>query len=367
MSGSPETASAHDTYEGVLRTIQTLAASDDADERRISWLTEPEVLGVARSPEGRVEIFLVGSEIHPRAARTRDNLIHQEWHRSQGRFPILANRILLPPAGHFEQVAAFLCIELIRSGAATDMRVAFHHSEPVIELALERLRLADEDLVGLCGELVLLQALLRAAPSTAKQAIVQGWQGHQRSSRDFELHGTGIEVKATTGAASSHLMQGLHQVEAGHSSDGGPEHAFYLASIGLQWMPASRVDLGASFTLPGLADDIVMDMKDAGVEHDVQDWFIEAMKDYGTDAGLGYDHTEPDSRRVYERPFNVTFARLYDMTDPNVQVLRADDVRRHPFTESDSLRFRINLPDQVTGDLNPTKGLDAMSKRIMGP
>ncbi len=352
------------TYEALLATIQALARAEEQHERHIAWLTATETLGIARSPEGRVEIFLVGAELQARSARTRDNLVHQEWHRSEGRHPVLANRILLPPAGHFEQVAAFLCVELIRNGATDDVPGAFRRTEPVVELALERLRLADEDLVGLCGELVLLQALLRTADEAAKPAVVEAWRGHQRSTRDFELDGTGIEVKTTTGTASSHHMQGLHQIEAGYSADGLPEHAFFLASLGLKWTTHDQSG-AAAYTLPSLVDSILDQLQDSDVDETIRNFFTEALSDYGTDPTLGYRHGDAGSRERYDRPFVITFARLYDMTDTNVRVLRLDDVRHHPFTDADSLAFRINLPDEVSGDLNPVAGLAAIASRIL--
>ncbi|VXC43238.1 hypothetical protein NOCARDAX2BIS_540017 [Nocardioides sp. AX2bis] len=161
-------------------------------------------------------------------------------------------------------------------------------------------------------------------------------------------------------------MAGLHQVEAGHTESGEPERRFYLASIGLAWLSPSQAETSATFKLSALADSILAEMTTAEISQDTVAWFIQAMREYGTDPNRGYDHTDIDSRHLYDRPFAIAFARLYDMADPGVQVMRSDDVVSHPFTDASSLRFRINLPDQVGGDFNPTVGMGQIAQTIVG-
>lgn len=57
--------------------------------------------------------------------------------------------------------------------------------------------------------------------------------------------------------------------------------------------------------------------------------------------------------------------RCYDMTDEAIRLLTTDDMRRRPFIDAESLRLRVNLPDQVTGDVNPRIGLSNLACWIL--
>ena len=354
------------SYEEQLELVIRLETSSSGTERRITWCQADGPLGLARSPEGRIEIFIVGPELHARTVELRDNLQFQPWHRGEGGEPVLANRIVLPPASHFEQVAAFLCTELLRAGIARDVTHAFERTEPVLALALERLRMADSDFIGLCGELLLLHSLLRAAPSGWAPALVQAWKGFGHSSRDFQFGPTGVEVKATTGMASSHYVRGVHQVEPGHGVGDQPECDFFLVSIGLSWTPVERGNHPSAVSLPDLVDAILDILKAApGGGESLRKEFLHDLSTYGSDSGLGYAHDDPASQATYGRAFTLTFARCYDMSDTAIHVLRSDDIRRRPFTDIESIRFRINLPDQVRGDVNPLHGLGRCTQHML--
>lgn len=344
-----------DAYERVLSLIGDLEIPATDDERRIAWCTTGGPVGVARSPQGRIEIFLLGEELVPQLPEVQDNLLFQQWHRTGSTEPVLANRLLLPPAPHFEQVAAFLCTELLRVGAATELAPAFAATEQVIALALQRLRLADDDMLGLCGELVVLHSLIGAAPAAWVVPLVRAWHGFGHSARDFQFGAVGVEVKTTTQTVSSHHIEGVHQVEPGHGVGGAPESTLVLVSVGLQWRTS---DAGQSMTLPALVEAILDRLRDASSgDETVARAFLDGVRAYGTIGGPGYDHARDARRPRYAQPFGVTFTRGYDMGDPTVQVLRSDDIRQRPSTELQSVRFRVNLPDQVRGDVNPVHGL----------
>jgi hypothetical protein len=198
------------TYEDQLAIVRGLKASATEKDRYVSWCVESGVVGVAKTPKGQIELFLQGAQLEPRFRRVREALEYQRWFRTGGD-ELLANRILLPAAGHFEQVAAFLCTELLRNGAAENLAKAFSRTEPLIELAIEDLTLADESLLGLCGEMLVLQSLLKEAAEERVAEVVSSWKGHAETPRDFQLGEIGIEVKTTTRMASSHLFSGLHQ------------------------------------------------------------------------------------------------------------------------------------------------------------
>jgi hypothetical protein len=97
----------------------------------------------------------------------------------------------------------------------------------------------------------------------------------------------------------------------------------------------------------------------------IVDEFLGHVAEYGSSAEIGYDHRTMAGNVAFHRPFRLTFVRCYDMSDEYIQVLRSDDIRRRPNTELKSVNFRINLPDQVRGDANPTVGLNAAAQKML--
>jgi len=57
-------------------------------------------------------------------------------------------------------------------------------------------------LMGVAGELVVLNALARSASSANVLGVVESWCGSVPSSRDFQLGSVGLEVKTTAGSVS---------------------------------------------------------------------------------------------------------------------------------------------------------------------
>ena len=354
------------TYESILEKLADLAPSAAADQRKVEWLTQAQVVGLARTHDGRIEIFLSGPELEPVSRTVRDSIEHQTWHREAGEQSIDANRLLLPAAGHFDQVAAFLCTELLRNGADEDLGQAFKKAEPVIELAITRLMLSDQALLGLTGELLLLGALLGRADDDQVGYITGSWYGWRQSTRDLSLASIGVEVKTTTRATSTHHIQGVHQVELQDDPDGeGTEESLFLVSIGIQWADPAQSN---TFTLPLIVDSIINRIDDAlgPTAADVVETFLSHVKEYGTDREVGYDHRTMSASAVFQRPFITRFVRAYDMTDPSVEVLRSDDIVPRHHTDITSVTYRINLPNQVRGDLNPVVGLNTVAKAILG-
>ncbi|MGB3764515.1 MAG: PD-(D/E)XK motif protein, partial [Ornithinimicrobium sp.] len=318
-------------------------------------------VGLARTHERRVELFFRGPELNVKSRVIRQCVEHHTWHRTGGD-PVEANRIMLPGVGHFDQVAAFISTELLRNGADADPATAFRRSEPIIELAIQRLRLSDEALLGLAGELVILEGLLDAAPPSSVGEVLSSWCGWRESRRDFELGEVGVEVKTTTRAVSAHRVQGVHQVEPLE----GVEDLLVLASIGAQWVPSGNA---SAFAIPALVDAIGAHVRDAVTDPEATTLihtFLARLREYGDDGQLGYDHATMATHPVYARPFITRFCRGYDMTDPAIDVLRSDDVLRRQHVESGSVSFAVNLPDRVTGDVNPVVGAQAIAEHILG-
>ncbi|MFP3344743.1 PD-(D/E)XK motif protein, partial [Halomonas sp. SIMBA_159] len=92
----------------------------------------------------------------------------------------------------------------LREKADVDLERAFAVTEPLIELAINRMEISENAILGLVGELLLLDALCRRAADPQVGPIVQAWDGWRRSARDFTWEGTGVEIKTTTRTTSSH-------------------------------------------------------------------------------------------------------------------------------------------------------------------
>lgn len=348
------------TYEEILGTIQAASRASSNDDRDISWLGSS--VGIAKNPTGLLEIFLKGPPLVGRYRRVASAIEYQRWYRAGGR-ELSASRLLLPAAGHFEHVAAFVCTELLRNGADVDIEGAFAKSEPVIDLAITDLLVAEEALVGLFGELTVLQALLLAAEPAAAPLILEGWQGFKETSRDFQFGFLGAEVKATTGESSSHLFSGVHQMELGHGVDGADERAFRIVSIGLDL--AEEADGPTAQALPELVDRMLATVRRrSGIsEGNISD-FLGRLAQYGQ-AHLGYDHVSMSGSSRYSKRFRVKFARAYDVSDRLVRLFTTEDLRARPFVDGGSMRLRVNFPDQVDGDNNPVAGLGAVAQHLL--
>jgi hypothetical protein len=94
------------------------------------------------------------------------------------------------------------------------------------------------------------------------------------------------------------------------------------------------------------------------------DDLLEHIADYGPPAAVGYDHSTMAESARFSRRFRLRFVRCYDMADEAIRLLTIDDMRRRPFIDAESLRLRVNLPDQVTGDVNPVVGLSNCARQI---
>lgn len=347
-------------YETVLNDLAAIPSATAGAVRDITWLTPVDVIGVARDQAGHLEIFLAGMQLKPRTAALRDAMEHHEWHRTSGQ-RIAANRLLLPALGHFDQVGAFICAELLRNGADQDLARAFAITEPIIELAVERLMMSHAAMLGLVGELLLLSSMCRQAPDHLVALVVQSWDGWRRSARDFRWDRTGVELKTTTRATSSHVIQGVHQIEPSAAGDeDSPEDRLLLVSVGLQTAQAGA----SSFSITTLVQRILDRLLATG-NAGLQKGFLANLSAYGSESGFGYDHATMSAEPPFTALFVTTFFRGYDMSDPGVEVLRRDDVAPHPHVEISSVRFRINLPSVITGQ-NPISGANQVARSILG-
>jgi hypothetical protein len=348
------------SYEFILATIASTPSSGAPAERDIKWLTGANVVGVSRDHEGRLEVFLSGTELRPAIAAVRDAVEFHTWHRTGGE-SLDANRLRLPALSHYDQVVAFICTELLRNGADADLGRAFARAEPIIELSIEQLQMSSDAVLGLAGELLLLDALCRNSDPDRVDEIVNSWDGWRRSSRDFSLNSVGVEVKTTRRDTSSHMMQGVHQVELADGEDGGAtETGLVLVSIGLR--PAEAGD--DSFTIPQLVERITARLVDPA-HQDLADDFLAHVAEYGSWSGLGYDHRSMSGDPTFVLPYVTKFFRGYNMADPAIEVLRRDDIASHHHVDVGSVRFRVDLPLAVSAD-NPVQQPNQVARAILG-
>ena len=171
------------SYEEVLEQINAVPAGLTGNDRTINWLTDAQVVGIARNSRGHLELFLAGQQLKPRTSTVKSAIHYHSWHRDT-RPPLSANRILLPALGHFDQVGAFIAAELLREKADANLERAFAVTEPLIELAIKRLEISENAILGLVGELLLLDALCRRADDMYVGPVIQAWDGWRRSARD---------------------------------------------------------------------------------------------------------------------------------------------------------------------------------------
>ena len=348
------------SYEEVLEQINAVPAGLTGNDRTINWLTDAQVVGVARNSRGHLELFLAGEQLKPRTSTVKYAIHYHSWHRDT-QPPLSANRILLPALGHFDQVGAFIAAELLREKADANMERAFAVIEPLIELAIKRLEIAESAILGLVGELLLLDALCRRADDRHVGPVVQAWDGWRRSARDLTWEGTGVEIKTTTRTTSSHAVRGVHQIEPAAATDDGPgESRLLLVSIGLRQTDPNVPAL----SIPSLVESIVARLTVSGAGGLV-DEFLKRVAMYGSESGIGYEHATMANEAPFTTPFSLTFIRGYDMADPAVEVLRRDDVLAHQHVDAQSLSFRVDLPSTITLN-NPIAGVRRVAEAILG-
>lgn len=344
------------SFEWLRARLPAIDRAPSEDDRDLVWADAAHSVAISRDPEGRLEIFLPGPPLEATVRAVASSLSHHAWWFPDGG-SMEASRLQFPGAPHFDSVVAFLCAELVENGAASDLRTAFARSEQSIALAITRASLGSEVLVGLAGELLLLDGLLDVAEPSERHQVLEGWAGSVPSSRDFRLGSIGVEVKTTSGSASTHHIQGLHQVEVGYADGGHPETNLFLLSLGIRWIGPSED--GA--TIPFLVEQILHRL-----EADDREVFQQRLLQYGGDAGSGYRHDRDKFVANFQRPFATRFERLYDMTDPRIRLPKRGDMSTFTDLDVDSLSFRVALPQQVQGDVNPLTGWRAIVGRLIG-
>lgn len=334
------------TFEELRAQISALVPPAEASARQVYWVREPK-LGIAIDPRGAFEIFLVGNRLAPRSPLVARHLEFDAWLSATGD-SFIANRLVFPPAPHFLGFSTLVAIELLQAGwcrPEVANQAAFEAVEALIEMALRKASLSEEALLGLIGELLTLEQLLTAVATTRpelRSAVLDLWRGYQRSSRDFVLGASAIEVKTTMRPTSEHYIHGLSQIQPSNDD----EHALYLLSVSLS--PAD-----AGFSLPDLVDRLLVLLREEETSAGpLQLRLLRDIAQYGGDAGLGYVHTLMSTWPVYQQEYLLTFApRLFDMLDPEVRVVRRADLVG-TFVNPERIEYQVRLPARVNS-VNP--------------
>ena len=353
-------------FEELYIITQNIKVPDGPDERSVEWCDSSSCLGLAKQPNGAFELFIRGEPLSVSSPLVRRHLRHDTWRDAAG-LEFHANRIAFPEEAHYQAVAAFIAEELFRNGLSSSIAKSFTVSEPIIEMALRRSALSEEVIVGLLGELRLLNVLLSQASSPTERGIlIESWRGYRLETRDFVSGSCSVEVKTTRGRNSVHRVSGIRQVDPDRAASGEPEETLYLVSFGLRPLDEGE-DLTSAICLPETVDELLRKLgplTESLPRNEVQEILISRIREYGGSA-LGYDHDTMRTWPAYTVQYQQGFTRIYDMNDDNVRVLRLKQISPCDAVPPDSVNFEINLPDRVTGDINPELDIIGFARRFI--
>lgn len=355
------------SFEHLLQLAESLPMPSSETEREVCWCELSNTVGFSRQVNGSIELFLCGDELRTASPLVRRHLRYDQWSRMTG-CVFKANRLVFPAEDHYTAATAFLAEELLRKDAVTSLQNGFSLTEPLIEMMLRRTALSEEELLGLIGELRFLEVLLSVASDQTKKALaLDAWRGHEQTSRDFVFGNAFTEVKATRGDRSVHQISSLMQVDPRRSEAGQPLEQLHLLSLGFKPVFPSEPDV-VSISLPNQVDVILKQLGEATIKearNALQTLFLSKVESYGSVAGHGYVHDEMQNWAAYKAGWQHGFLRVYDMNDSAVQVLRRSDVRQRGHVVFESVHFTVDLPDCVTGDLNPHNDLFQLAKKLL--
>lgn len=355
------------TFENLLRLAEGLSLPKNDDEREVRWCEKKHILGISRQESGGIEIFLCGEEIKVSSLLIKRHMEFDEWTRAGGEI-FRANRLVLPAEDYYIPAAAFLAEELLRKNIAGSLARGFAQTEPLIEMVLRRTVLSEDEILGLLGELRLLEAMLAVAHDSRTRArALDAWRGHESNARDFVVGSCSVEVKTTRGNRSRHKISNVMQVDPRRSESNAPQEELFLLSLGFH--PVEPQHPGsAGFSLPEQVDSILQKLASPGQPDEMgelQILLLEKVARYGGEHILGYEHEEMRHWSAYQGRWQHGFIRIYDMADSAIRVLRRSEVQQCSHVVFESVSFDIDLPEKVSGDLNPHSDLFAMARKIL--
>ncbi len=349
------------TYEDIARVLEQLASPVEADQIEIEWL-EAGRLAVGRDNRERHAVILPGPPLDPKDSAVASAIRPGEWRTTTG--TIKGTLLQLPRGDAFRTATATIAAELFRRGIASRPTLeVFAEVEPFIALVLRRVLLPDDFVLGLVGELLVMKELLvalgdRRATVSDPTAV---WQGWRQQARDFVLGSTSIEVKTTGLNVSRHTISGFDQVEP-RTLDGGRTESLFVASIGLR-----RASVSGPLSIASLADQIIELLRGTADHAEAQKKFVDRLAQYGPEGFQGYKHPDMRDQESYAQSFTTTFvARVYDMADENIRIVRrADLAREFPFVLPHGVRYTMELPGSIPGSIeNPRTDLQGVLRGV---
>lgn len=230
------------------------------------------------------------------------------------------------------------------------MQSIFSKIEPIIELSLRGGSLSDEQLIGLLGELILLEQMLLSVDDSPQYFgdVLNMWRGYTPASRDFLIGRTAIEVKTTRLDSSRHYIHGLKQIEPQELPDSQIEENLYIFSIGL-----SQTENGA-YSLSKQAERVLELLGKHRKTEElsiIQNLFLGYLFNYGS-SGAGYNHLENSSQEPYITTYGMNYIpRLYDLCDPDMRLLSSEELES-TFINTKHIEFLVDFPPNVSHE-NP--------------
>ena len=176
-----------------------------------------------------------------------------------------------------------------------------------------------------------------------------------------------VEVKATRGDRSAHRISSVMQVDPRSAQNNEPQEDLFLLSLGFK-SDDDNTQYPLRLTLPNQVDAILRKLAPTAAqesESELQSLFLSKVASYGSGTGRGYEHKEMRNWSAYQGSWTHGFVRIYDMADSGVQVLRRADIQGRGHVILDSVSFDIDLPDRVSGDLNPQTDLFALAQSFL--
>ena len=350
------------SYEEIHVLASRICSPRTGGNLSVEWVL-PRRLAIGRDSEDRHLLVMGAQGIRAESGAVQRALMEGTWSNEAGS-DIEGTLLRLHSGEEFMVATTTIAVELLRRDlGARPVDEVFLEIEPFVELVIRRILLPPESLLGLVGELLVLDYLVDVIGELSHAKRVDpaaAWQGHSRKSRDFRLNRLGLEVKTTTGPSSRHRIGGLDQIEPRMLDDQALE-ALFLVSIGL------REDVAGTsrISVVTLTESIL-----GKLDLEAGERFLDQLRQYGPNDCAGYDHATMATWEPYARGFSTTFPpRVYDMSDQNLLVIRRRGLQQHfPFVVPEGIAFTVDLPDSVPGShgANPRAGLRAELSRLAG-
>ena len=264
-------------------------------------------------------------------------------------------RIRVKNEGSQEDVSSFIIYELFKNGIVRSPNDAFRNCTDVIKALTEEGTSGLSHVIGLIGELILIERLLAEHPSLD---LNKAWYGYERSNRDFVVNSIGIEVKTTTSPESKHSITSLKQVTPCNSDEevSGIEKGLFLLSISLIPLTSKNsINKEVNYSLYSLSKLYIsitrMILDDSAKNAFFLNFSSYLNKNYKNESDLIAD-LEAD--RLLNMKFKLRFKRFYDMYDfDNIKIIREGNaINDFIHVDASSVNLVMFLPNMFSTE-NP--------------